>query len=61
MVEILAQSQQGIAPHRFTALSNSLGQLSSKKLRFGRHIASRWLTGRYQAEYPAAQPEEVWS
>src|SRR6185436_18705980 len=59
MVEISAQSQQDIAPHRFAALSNSPGQLSSEKLSRGRHISSRWLTGHYQAESPAAQPEEV--
>ena len=32
MVKISAQSQQDIAPHRFAALSNSPGQLSSEKL-----------------------------
>ena len=30
---ISAQTQQGIAPHRFAALSNCLGQLPSEKLR----------------------------
>ena len=61
MVEISAQSQQGIAPHRFAALSNYLGQLPYEKLRSGRHKASRWLTARSQAESLIAQWEEVQS
>ena len=61
MVEISAQSQQGIAPHHFAALSVCPGQLPSEKLRSGMHIASRWLTGRCQAESPTAQSKEVQS
>ena len=59
--KISTQSSQNTVLHRSAVLSDWLGQLPFEKLRWGRHIASRWLIARSQAESPATQWEEVQS